>query len=185
MLLGNKVKLVPVTDRNLRELYDMWKDPDYGGESVGFAPMSWNEFETKFAKGATWFLIEKIERKEGVQIGNGIGWISYFRTRTDYPHLWEIGYALRPTERRKGYMTEAVKLIVEYLFRTKDIERIEAITDADNLASQGVLEKVGFKREGTLRKRALIKGEYRDDLIYGILREEWITNVETAERQIK
>jgi hypothetical protein len=82
----------------------------------------------------------------------------------------------------KRDMTEAVKLIVEYLFRTKDIERIEALTDTDNLASQGVLEKVGFKREGILRKRALIKGEYRDDLIYGILREEWIMNVDTGRR---
>jgi hypothetical protein len=98
MLLGKKVKLVPVTEQNLPELYDMCKDPDYGGESVGFAPMSWSDFETKFVKGATWFLIEKIAGKEAESIGNGIGWISYFSTRTDYPHLWEMGYALRPTE---------------------------------------------------------------------------------------
>jgi len=39
--------------------------------------------------------------------------------------------------------------------------------------SQKVLEKIGFKREGTLRKTALIRGELRDVHVYSILREEW------------
>jgi RimJ/RimL family protein N-acetyltransferase len=69
-------------------------------------------------------------------------------------------------------MTEAAKLVVEHLFATKDIERIEAVTDAENLGSQGVLEKSGFQREGLLRRRSLKKGEYRDEFIYGILKED-------------
>jgi RimJ/RimL family protein N-acetyltransferase len=165
-MIGNKVKLVPVNDQNLRELYGMWNDPEFAGEFGGFDKMSWDEFAYKFAKGASWFLIEKI--------GDGarIGWIDYYWTRSDYPYLYEIGYALSPTERRNGYMTEAAKLIVEHLFATKDIERVESITDTQNLASQGVLEKAGFKREGLLRKRNLKNGQYRDEYIYGILRED-------------
>jgi len=141
MLICDKIRLVPVTDQNLRALYDMWNDAEYAGEYGGFTPMSWSEFSEKFAKGASWFLIEKIEGRKK------IGWISCYTTRIDYPFLYEIGYALDPTERRKGYMTEAAKLVVEHLFATKDIERIEAVTDTRNLGSQGVLEKAGFKKE--------------------------------------
>ena len=146
VLVGDRVSLVPVTDQNLRELYDMWNDPAVAGEYRGFTPMSWDEFGEKFVKGATWFLIEKISD------GAIVGWIDYYWTRTDYPHLFEIGYAMKPNERRKGYMTEAAKLIVNHLFTKKDIERVESITDTQNLASQGVLEKAGFKREGDLEK---------------------------------
>jgi RimJ/RimL family protein N-acetyltransferase len=42
-----------------------------------------------------------------------------------------------------------------------------------NFASQKVLEKAGFKKEGTIRKSAFIKGEWRDGCLYSILREEW------------
>jgi len=42
-----------------------------------------------------------------------------------------------------------------------------------NKASQRVLEKVGFKKEGTLRKNFFMRGEWRDALVYSILREEW------------
>jgi [ribosomal protein S5]-alanine N-acetyltransferase len=104
--------------------------------------------------------------------GEKIGWISYYTTRIDYPYLYEIGYALSPKERRMGYMSEAARLIVDHLFSTKDIERLEAVTDAENLGSQGVLEKVGFRREGVLRKRSKRDGQYRDEFMDGILRED-------------
>jgi len=85
----------------------------------------------------------------------------------------EIGYALIPSERGKGYGTESIRIIVDYLFLSKEIVRVQAITDVDNLASQKVLEKNGFKKEGTIRKSAFIRGEWRDGCIYSILREEW------------
>ena len=51
--------------------------------------------------------------------------------------------------------------------------RIQAHTSAGNKASQRVLEKAGFKREGTILKAAFAKGEWTDSHLYGILREEW------------
>ena len=93
--------------------------------------------------------------------------------RSDYLNLYEIGYRIKPSERRKGYTTEAVRLLVDHLFRTKAIERIESVTDTENLPSQRVLAKNGFKREGELRKRFFLEGKYRDEYIYSLLREEW------------
>ena len=85
----------------------------------------------------------------------------------------EIGYILVPSGRGKGYCTEAVNIMVDYLFLSKESRRIQAQTGLRNVASQKVLEKVGFKKEGTLRKNFFVRGEWRDAYIYSILREEW------------
>jgi RimJ/RimL family protein N-acetyltransferase len=63
--------------------------------------------------------------------------------------------------------------MVDYLFLSKESRRIQAQTDLRNVASQKVLEKVGFKKEGTLRKNFFRRGEWRDTYLYSILREEW------------
>jgi hypothetical protein len=55
----------------------------------------------------------------------------------------------------------------------EEMMRIQATTDTRNLASQKVLEKTGFKKEGTLRKYMFVRGELRDQYLYSILREEW------------
>ena len=110
-----------------------------------------------------------IEKKDGSKIGV----ISHFYVLHVAGKQLEIGYSLVPSERGKGYCTEAVKIMVDYLFLSRDTMRIQAQTDPRNVASQKVLEKVGFKREGTLRKSFFIRGELRDAYIYSILREEW------------
>ena len=86
--------------------------------------------------------------------------------------ILEMGYALLPSERGKGYCTEAVNVMVDYLFLSKEAVRIQAQTDTRNVASQRVLEKAGFKKEGTLRKNFFMRGNWTDTLLYSILREE-------------
>jgi len=109
-----------------------------------------------------WFIIEK---KDGSKIGE----IGHFPEGK----LLAIAYSLIPSERGKGYCTEAVKIMVDYLFLSRDIVRIQAHTDVRNVASQKVLEKTGFKKEGTMRKYIFTRGEWRDEFLYSILREEW------------
>ncbi len=87
--------------------------------------------------------------------------------------LTEIGYALAPNERGKGYGTESVKIIVDYLFLSNGIMRIQAQTDDENRVSQRILEKSGFRKEGVIRRSFFFNGEYRDQALYSILREEW------------
>jgi len=84
-----------------------------------------------------------------------------------------IGYFLVASERRKGYGTEAVRIMVDYLFLSKNIVRIQAETHPENVASHRVLEKTGFKREGTIRKSFFSRGVWRDTVLFSILREEW------------
>ena len=63
--------------------------------------------------------------------------------------------------------------MIDYLFLTRDIVRIQAVVNADNQSSQKALEKAGFKREGRLRKALWVRGVWKDSYIYSILREEW------------
>ena len=109
-----------------------------------------------------WFLIEK---KDGAKIGLVVLELE--------GGVQEIGYGIIPKERGKGYGTEAAKIIVDYLFLSKPIARIQAHTGVKNWASQRVLEKTDFVREGTVRKRIFVRGEWRDEFLYSILREEW------------
>lgn len=110
------------------------------------------------------FVIEKKDRTK-------IGFIAHWFVQPN--RMMEIGYHLVPNERGKGYGTEAVHIMVDYLFLSRDIVRIQAITDVRNKASQRVLEKVGFKKEGIIRKSGFVRGEWTDAYTYSILREEW------------
>ena len=110
-----------------------------------------------------------IEKKDGSKIG----FIGHFYVLHVAGKQLEIGYSLVPSERGKGYCTEATQLMVDYLFLSKDTMRIQAQTDPRNVASNKLLEKVGFKKEGTLRKSFFMRGEWVDSYIYSILREEW------------
>lgn len=109
-----------------------------------------------------------IEKKDGTKIG----WMPHYISSRNFGWV-EIGFYLMPDERRKGYGTEATQIMVDYLFLTKDIPRIQAVTSIQNNASQRLLEKVGFKREGILRKALYVQGKWKDGCIYSILREEW------------
>ena len=95
-------------------------------------------------------------------------------------HLWgsywnwmEIGYALAPSERGKGYMTEAVQILVDFLFLTKQLVRIQAVIVVGNEGSQRVVEKAGFSLEGELRNSFWTRGEWKNTRMYSITREEW------------
>ena len=109
-----------------------------------------------------WFFIEK---KDGSKVGN-IRHIPKGKAQ-------EIGYSVLPSERKKGYCSEAVMIMVDYLFLSKNIVRVQAHTDVRNEGSQKVLGNAGFKKEGVIRKDAFFRGEWRDMILYSILREEW------------
>ena len=168
-LVGEKIKLRPIGKSDMDDFYDWWNDPEFAGEYVSEYSKTRIEVE-ELLKGA-WFLIieNRLDHKK-------IGFIDYYHPArpSDYPYLYEIGYRIKPSERNKGYTTEAARLLVNHLFSTKkEVERIEVVTDVENVPSQRVLEKNGFKREGELRKRPFHRGQYRNEYMYSLLREEW------------
>jgi len=165
MLEGKNVNLRVEEKEDMKLVAEWLNNPDYFGEYNPLMQESRTELEKRYDQmppEIKWFIIEK---KDGSKIGS----VGHFLVGK----LFEIGYAIIPSERGKGYCTEAVRIIVDYMFLSKDIVRIQAHIDPRNKASQKVAEKAGFKREGTIRKSFFTKGEWRDMLLYSILREEW------------
>lgn len=101
--------------------------------------------------------------------GTCIGWVNWRPARFG---AIEIGIALLPEHRGKGHGTEAQRQLVDYLFSTLPIHRLEAATEMDNVAEQRALERVGFRREGVRRAGRFRDGSWRDGVQYGLLRED-------------
>lgn len=85
----------------------------------------------------------------------------------------EIGYTISPDFHRKGYGTEAVREILNYLFVKLNKHRVFASVDPCNKASISLLERIGMKKEAHFRKNLFVDGEWTDECIYAILVEEW------------
>lgn len=85
----------------------------------------------------------------------------------------EIGYTIAPDSQGQGYGTETVYGLITYLYRNLNMHRIIATTDPNNIGSIRILEKLGFRREGHFKESLLIRGEWKDDLLFALLRHEW------------
>jgi RimJ/RimL family protein N-acetyltransferase len=86
-----------------------------------------------------------------------------------------IGYFVDKNEWGKGYATEMVQAVLQLAFEKLKLHRVYANCDIGNIASQKVLEKIGFRREGQLREHALRAAGWTDVYSYGLLRQEWET----------
>jgi RimJ/RimL family protein N-acetyltransferase len=85
----------------------------------------------------------------------------------------EVGYWLGERFWGKGYVSEALSLVVGFVFGQLRLRRVYAIVHASNRGSIKVLERAGFKREGTFRKACLMSGRWTDVYAYGLLKEEF------------
>ncbi|HEY2176930.1 MAG TPA: GNAT family protein [Mycobacteriales bacterium] len=85
----------------------------------------------------------------------------------------ELGFTVAPDEQGHGYATEAVGRIIDHLVGERGLRRLAAECDARNVASAALLRRLGFTLEGRRRAHTWIKGEWTDDLVFGLLAEEW------------
>ncbi|MEJ7568449.1 MAG: GNAT family protein [Gaiellaceae bacterium] len=107
------------------------------------------------------FAIESVE-------GEPLGAVDVHRSATDRG-VAGVGYWLRPEGRGRGAATDAVRLVSEWAFRDLAIERMNLITDPENLPSQRVAERVGFRREGLLRAWHPTRHGRRDSVMFSLL----------------
>jgi RimJ/RimL family protein N-acetyltransferase len=87
---------------------------------------------------------------------------------------FEIGYWLRTSETKKGYMAETVCVLTRSAFEDMGANRVEIRCDARNARSRRVAELAGFPLEATLRReRRAVDGALADSLIFAVLREDY------------
>jgi ribosomal-protein-alanine N-acetyltransferase len=89
-------------------------------------------------------------------------------------HACELGYSVAREYWGQGFATEAARAVIDAAFESlPDLNKVRAMADLRNVASQRVMEKVGMTREGILRQNRLFRGEHVDEVWYGLLRSEW------------
>jgi RimJ/RimL family protein N-acetyltransferase len=169
LLEGKTVNLRIVEKEDLPMISEWFNKPEVFGEYNPLIQVSRTEIEKDYEKRS----FEQIEFLIEGKDGSKLGYIWQFNVMHPAGKIPEIGYFLVPNERGKGYCAEAVNIMVDYLFLSKNVERIQAMTDLRNVSSQKVLEKSGFKKEGTVRKLFFLRGQLTDAFLYSILREEW------------
>lgn len=136
--------------------------------------MMWNSYSIR-TEAESFFknVVEKHAWFKGICLGDRIiGSLTLDKGKGIHGCKAELGYVIAREYWGKGYATEAIKLAVKSGFADLEIERIEAFVDPDNVASQRVLEKNGFTKEGLLRSCIVQKGKVKDRIIYSILKAE-------------
>jgi RimJ/RimL family protein N-acetyltransferase len=173
VLEGKTVNLRVLERDDIDFRVELINDIDFGGEYEPiYEQISKSEWMKHFDNPSNLAILSEwkvfiIQKKNGTKMGSIQHWIN------QQSKMMEIGYAIVPSERGKGYGTEAAQLMVDYLFLSQNIVRIQATTNVGNKASQRVLEKAGFRIEGTIRKLYFVRGVWTDYYLCSILREEW------------
>ena len=123
-----------------------------------------------------------IQKKEAYEFGielkktrKLIGTINLFKINYKNKNA-EVGIWLAKEYHKKGLAQEALHLILDFGFQKLRLKRIQARILHKNESARKLLETIGFKMEGRLRKKTFFNKEWFDDLIYGILREEYISD---------
>jgi [ribosomal protein S5]-alanine N-acetyltransferase len=86
--------------------------------------------------------------------------------------IGEVGYWVRRDARGRGVATRALDLVARWALEEQRLIRVQLTAEPGNVASQRVAEKVGFRREGLLRRYLKIGGERRDGVMFSLLRED-------------
>ena len=168
---GVRVELRPVAESDLDLLERLTNDPVAAGEhqwfgwhDPGYLRRRW--LETGMLTAETGMLVPTLG-------GRVLGLVSWHRSRTGpTSYCWNMGLVLAREARGHGYGTEAQRLLVDYLFAHTQLNRVEATTEAGNRAEQRSLEKAGFTREGVLRGYDFRDGEWRDHVVYSVVRSD-------------
>lgn len=171
MLHGTRITLRQVRSSDLDALYAAHADIRSRGAFFPLGVQSEPAFQKTFADGGLW------QKDEGMLLigtpeGDVAGHIEFYRP-VAYWDAWELSYQLYDSRfAGKGYTSEAVQLMVDYLFATKKPNRIQLAVVPENAASRRVAEKCGFTLEGTARGAFFNDGRSQDLLIFSLLRDD-------------
>ncbi len=173
VLEGANVRLRPLTPDDREEVFGWYNDPELVAPFDRYSQETFEEFCRSLESApddptslAPRFAIER--RADGLTVGV----LGHYRAHPVLEYL-DVWYVVgHPAARGQGAGSESVGLLVDHLFRTETVERIGATCDVANLPSARLLEKVGFRREGTLRSALFHHGRWHDVHVYGITRSD-------------
>jgi [ribosomal protein S5]-alanine N-acetyltransferase len=169
MLRGNTIQLRPVRETDLDMLYDRLADISNRGDYFPVRIPAEPALRRQFHDGKLWSddagLLLIVDAAAAV-----IGHIEFFKP-VAYLDGYELSYLIYDLAARgRGATSEAVCLLVRYLFETRKINRLQLVIHPDNAASRRIAEKNGFAHESTMRGAWYHRGRYHDVEVYALLR---------------
>jgi len=167
--------IVPLVAKDAQAMFEYRADPEVC-RYQSFAPRTLGDIEAfidglrsiAFDTAGTWFQFAIRHRESGRLIGD-LG--THFSA--DDPRQVEIGVTVAPAHQGQGYGAEAVTGLLDHLLGPLGKHRVHASVDPRNTPSVALLERVGMRREAHLVKSLWFKGEWVDDVVFGILGSEW------------
>lgn len=171
MLRGKRINLRPIREADLDAFWAGQVDFRLRGPYFPLGLMSESQLRSEFAATGLW------QRDEGYLLivtpgGEIAGHIEFFKP-VSYWDAFELSYLLYDERfAGHGYTTEAVQLVVDYLFGAKKLHRIQLDIVPENAASRRIAEKCGFQLEGTARGALFNGGTNHDIAIYSLLRTD-------------
>ena len=170
-----RLRLRRLTMRDAQDIYDYSQDPLVAKYVLWDAMVSLSE-----AKNYIRYMLRKYRLGEpaswGIEwkaTGQVIGTIGFMWIQRDNAAA-EAGYSLNRRFWNQGIMTEALQALIDYGFRSMNLNRIEAQHETENPSSGAVMRKCGMLKEGTLRQRMMNKGKFVDVDLYAILRRDYL-----------
>jgi len=174
MIKGKLVNLRAVEKKDLEEIMKWVNDREITKYLVAFLyPVSRVEEEKFLERAMSHNDTEKtlvIETKEGIYIGQiGLHKIDWKNRNA------ELGIVIGNKEYwGKGYGTDAIEVLLNHAFNQMNLFKVYLRVFEYNKRGIRCYEKCGFKEEGRLRKNHFYNGEYYDEIIMGILKNEFI-----------
>ncbi len=94
-------------------------------------------------------------------------------TRKEDTRQMELGVTLAPTHQRLGYATEALTIVLSFLFDVCLKHRVVAITSARNLTAASLFKRLGFRQEAHFVDHFWFKGRWESELVFALLASKW------------
>jgi ribosomal-protein-alanine N-acetyltransferase len=171
-----RLKLRAIFPSDAADIFSLLSDPNVAKhhELAPFETME--QAHDMIANYTLWFQNDQAVRWGIVSKGNGdlIGTCCFDTFHQKYQSI-NLGYNLRSSCWGNGFATEAVAKIIEFAFANGivgPVNRIQAITVPQNVASEKVLARLGFEKEGLMRQYGCWKGEFRDMHLFSLLKGE-------------
>jgi RimJ/RimL family protein N-acetyltransferase len=171
MLNGERIRLDPLDSQDIPTYLKWLNDIDIIRFTGHHRPLTKEEEEewfTDLKKKVNGYRFAIIVKEEEKLIGN-CGFDVDWKNRVGH-----LGIMIGEKDyHSKGYGTEALKLLVNHAFNELNLNRMELNVYSFNPRAQKCYQKVGFKEEGRRRQAIYSLGKYHDDIVMGILKEEW------------
>ncbi|WP_026828409.1 GNAT family N-acetyltransferase [Exiguobacterium artemiae] len=187
VLETERLVLRPLQVKDLDDLFEYTQDEETAryvtwsaNQTIEQAEQFLNYVLSNYEQGkeAPWAIVWK-------ETGKMIGTIDFIHLLLDDNEQAELGYALSRQFWGKGIVTEAVECVMAFGFEELKLERIQARCMEGNIGSARVMEKVGMKYEGTLRRLIFIKEAFHDVKMYSMLRDEYAMLRQGSTQQTK